>query len=1242
MKNIPRILVVDDDEDLRKMLSGILRIEGYEVATAETGAQAMAEAERAFVNVALIELELPDMFGIELMGRIKLATPLTEAIVLTDHASLDTAVESTNKGAFSYLLKPCDIDKLLRHIHRALDQQQTQQRILQLASFPRMNPNPVLEVNAAGEITYLNPVAERLFPELAVAQPVPGALGDVAVPVAMGSDERPEVVRELRVGSATFAQFLYPVPQSDLVRIYMLDITERKRSEEALKKSEARYRSYIELTGQLAWVTGADGVVVEDIPSWRAFTGQSEDQVKGRGWSEALHPDDRERAAQIWREAVERKGVYEVEYRMLRHDGIYRNFFARGVPVLDASGGVHEWVGTAIDITERKQAETALRKSMKLLQSVVEYVPGRIFWKDRDSRYLGCNTEFAKDAGHARPDELIGKTDFEMGWKDQAELYRADDQAVMESGQPKLDYEELQTTPDGDMIWLSTSKVPLRDESQQVIGMLGLYRDITERKRAEEALSENQARLDLALRSARMGVWHFDMIENRRYFDAQVCRLLGLDPATFNGTAEEFLGAIHPDDRETVKAALARTLEQEVPYEPEYRAVWPDGSVHAITARGRLVRDDKGRPARINGIIWDITERKNSEEGQKLFRALVDRSTDAIEVLDPQTYRFLDVNQKACLDLGYSREELLSLSAFDIDPTLDRSRAAEQSQGLRKLGSLIYEGRHRRKDGSEFPVEVNLGYVQLDRAYIISIARDITERKQAQEALERKERYYRKMIEGGSEVFLLMDRAGTVLYRNEPGKQLTGWTTAEVLGKPVTDFVSAESLPLIRGAMAETFANPDQWFRVEVSMVRKDGKQVEVEALAKNLLDDPDVAGIVITVRDITERKQAGLTLDKANRALHTLSACNVALVRATSESGLLDSICRLVVETGGYRMAWVGYPEQDAAKTVRAVGHFGHEEGYLAAAKISWADNEFGRGPIGMAIRTGTVQVNQHFLTDPAMAPWQEAARPRGYQSSIALPLRNSAGILGVLTIYASEPDAFNEAEVTLLQELAADLAFGIQTLRTRIEHDRIVDEHMRDAEILMQSLEDSIKAIAATVEMRDAYTAGHQRRVGQLAVAIANELGLPEGTIRGIELAASIHDVGKIGVPAEILSKPTKLTNLELMLVKNHAQAGYDILKDIKFPWPIATMVWQHHERQDGSGYPQGLKGEQILLESRIIGVADVVEAMASHRPYRAALGIDMALKEIERGRDSVYDAAVVDACVRVFSEKRFVFSA
>jgi HD-GYP domain-containing protein (c-di-GMP phosphodiesterase class II) len=257
-----------------------------------------------------------------------------------------------------------------------------------------------------------------------------------------------------------------------------------------------------------------------------------------------------------------------------------------------------------------------------------------------------------------------------------------------------------------------------------------------------------------------------------------------------------------------------------------------------------------------------------------------------------------------------------------------------------------------------------------------------------------------------------------------------------------------------------------------------------------------------------------------------------------------------------------------------------------------------------------------------------------------LGLPLSDGARIFGGLSIYSTRKDAFDAAEVRLLTELANNLAYGIITRRVRLEHERSVLDHLHDAQILRQSLEDSIKAIADTVEMRDPYTAGHQRRVGQLAVAMARELGLSEEATHGIALAASIHDLGKISVPAEILSKPGKLMVGEFMLIKNHAQAGFDVLKGIQFPWPIATMVRQHHERQDGSGYPQGLKGEQILLESRILAVSDVVEAMASHRPYRAALGIDAALREIESSRDSLYDAAVVDACLRLFAEKRLRF--
>jgi HD-GYP domain-containing protein (c-di-GMP phosphodiesterase class II) len=176
----------------------------------------------------------------------------------------------------------------------------------------------------------------------------------------------------------------------------------------------------------------------------------------------------------------------------------------------------------------------------------------------------------------------------------------------------------------------------------------------------------------------------------------------------------------------------------------------------------------------------------------------------------------------------------------------------------------------------------------------------------------------------------------------------------------------------------------------------------------------------------------------------------------------------------------------------------------------------------------------------------------------------------------------------------------------------------------------------------MKDQYTAGHQPRVTQLACAIAEEMGLSKDQIEGIRMAASIHDVGKIMVPAEILNKPGPLTEIQYEMIKMHPRAGYDILKGLKLPWPIAQIILQHHERMDGSGYPQGLSGEEIMVEARILGVANVVEAMNAHRPYRPAYDIQEALAEILKNKGTFYDSAVVEACLRLFTEKGFKLDA
>jgi HD-GYP domain-containing protein (c-di-GMP phosphodiesterase class II) len=204
--------------------------------------------------------------------------------------------------------------------------------------------------------------------------------------------------------------------------------------------------------------------------------------------------------------------------------------------------------------------------------------------------------------------------------------------------------------------------------------------------------------------------------------------------------------------------------------------------------------------------------------------------------------------------------------------------------------------------------------------------------------------------------------------------------------------------------------------------------------------------------------------------------------------------------------------------------------------------------------------------------------------------------------------------------------------------EH-REAEQKLKDAlESLRRAVNTTIQVMVSAVETRDPYTAGHQTRSADLARAIATNMGLPQQKIEGIRMAASIHDIGKLSIPAEILSKPTKLTDIEFRLIKEHALKGYEMLKDVESQWPLAQIVYQHHERMDGSGYPRYLKGDEILIEARILAVADVVEAMASHRPYRPGLGMDAALNEIEKNRGIFYDSAVADACLRLFREKGF----
>jgi PAS domain S-box-containing protein/putative nucleotidyltransferase with HDIG domain len=420
--------------------------------------------------------------------------------------------------------------------------------------------------------------------------------------------------------------------------------------------------------------------------------------------------------------------------------------------------------------------------------------------------------------------------------------------------------------------------------------------------------------------------------------------------------------------------------------------------------------------------------------------------------------------------------------------------------------------------------------------------------------------------------------------------------------------------------------------------LRKDGSIVWVD-VASGLRRDPEGQPLyfMTSFTDLTERRASEASLVRASRALKALSGVNEALVRAESEDDLLAKVCEAVIRDTEYALVWVGYLEGDEAQSIVPVSVCGDASDYVADLVVSWGDGSSGAGPTGQAVRELRAVAMHHMDTDPDYEPWRAAAAKHGFRSSIGLPLVGAGGVpIGVLTIYSRDENVFGDDETELLAEMAGDLSYGIEALRAAERRDEAEVDLVRTNTRLEGLLKSITETMGKVIETRDPYTQGHERGVAKLSRAIAEEMGLPTGEVDAIEIAALVHDVGKLAVPTEILTKPGRLSDTEFALIKEHSRSGYEILRDIDFGWPIADIVLQHHERMDGTGYPAGLSGDDLLMASRILALADVVDAMASHRPYRAALGLAAAVAEVVDHPEK-YDAQVSAAFMRLHEQGR-----
>ena len=386
--------------------------------------------------------------------------------------------------------------------------------------------------------------------------------------------------------------------------------------------------------------------------------------------------------------------------------------------------------------------------------------------------------------------------------------------------------------------------------------------------------------------------------------------------------------------------------------------------------------------------------------------------------------------------------------------------------------------------------------------------------------------------------------------------------------------------------------------------------------------------------RNITNLKQTDEKLRYLNTIQISIRKINEILLTCKEESHLFSKICDSILHVGFIKFVWIGVIEKGSSE-VKLVAQKGFEDVFISSINIDLKDVSSHLDPIGKAIHTGEPVDLLDIERDSIKEPWKDEAMKREYASSVAIPVKDSGEVVGVLSVCSDKKYAFGKEEMEYLMEMANDIAVGVKSLWLEKDLKRSVGN-------LQRTLNATIEAISLMSEMRDPYTTGHERRVAQLACAIAKEIGMTEYQVEGIRVCAFLHDVGKIVVPAEILSKPSQLNEYEYGIVKSHPRVGYDILKRLEFPYPVAQTILQHHEMLNGAGYPSGLKGEEIVLEARILAVADVVEAMTNHRPYRPALGIDKALDEISRNKDVLYDAKAVDACMRLFMEKGFRFEA
>lgn len=651
---------------------------------------------------------------------------------------------------------------------------------------------------------------------------------------------------------------------------------------------------------------------------------------------------------------------------------------------------------------------------------------------------------------------------------------------------------------------------------------------------------------------------------------------------------------MHPDDIEQSFAARAHMLAgTSSNYEREARLIRRDGTILWAHVTTSLVRGAGGHPVHFISLILDISGQKRAEaelvESELRFRQVTENIREVFWLAEPSTNQILYISPGYEAIWGRSSQSLYASpdNWMEAIHPEDRARVLEAVQTRQMTTGYDEEYRIVRPDGSvrwirdrAFPVRDG----NRTARRVAGVAEDITDSKCAADALRESERRFSNMLQNVELVALMLDNDGSISYCNDYFLRLTEWRGEDVCGKKWFDvFVPFEIRDEVKGVFASLVSDQADGWHYENEILTRSGERRLIRWNNTVLRSSSgEVIGTASIGEDVTGLRRTRSALQESEARFRAM------IEQSISGTCIIDKEHRLAYANP--RLAqMLGYESYEPMAGRPVIEFLAPENLALVVEKLRQCLSGEARSAHG----------------------YFDAVREDG--SCIMLGAEGTIGLYG-----GQQAVIATVQDVTELRHAQAEIGRNLAKLR--------------------RAVQSTIEVVSTIGELRDPYTHGHEHRVGEIATAIATEMGLSADQVEGVRVAGYLHDVGKVAVPSELLSKPGCLSKIELDLVKEHARQSYEILRRTEFPWPVAEAAWQHHERLDGSGYPRGLKGDEIILEARILAVADTIEAMVSHRPYRPALGLEAAVAEIEGKRGTLYDPVVVDAWLQLLRVKGY----